>query len=78
MPLWQSDDYYYLHNEKILKLEKFSFGHAMEKKEFNDINYIYYIPTSFIIGITGTFLGLCIFIILVFTYLIQIRQKIIT
>ena len=48
IPIWQSDSYYLNLNNKILKLEKYSFGHLLPNKI--GIGDIYYAPLSFIIG----------------------------
>ena len=75
MPLWQSNDYYYLENEKITKLKKFSFAHAITKNISQNVDYIYYIPISFIIGFVGSIVGFFIIMLLLITFVIKIIKK---
>jgi hypothetical protein len=66
LPIWQSDDFYYTKNNQLYNLEKFSFGYKIESglDNFN----IYYIPFSFIIGLSITIISMIIwtFALLVF------------
>jgi hypothetical protein len=72
IPIWQSKDYYYEYNKKFYSLEKFSFGHKIEKniKEFQ----IYYIPISFILGLILSIFAILIIISLCIKFLVSFKK----
>jgi hypothetical protein len=72
IPIWQSKDYYYEYNKKFYSLEKFSFGHKIEKniKEFQ----IYYIPISFILGLILSIFAILIIISIFIKFLVSFKK----
>lgn len=72
LPLWQSNDFYYIKNNQLYNLEKFSFGYKI-KDNINNFK-IYYIPFSFIVGLLITIMTIIIWFIFLLLFLIRVKK----
>ena len=72
LPIWQSNDFYYTKNNQLYNLEKFSFGHKVEN---NTDNFkVYYIPFSFIIGLSITIISITIWLFGLLFLLVKLKK----
>lgn len=72
LPIWQSNDFYYAKNNQLYNLEKFSFGHKVEN---NIDNFkVYYIPFSFIIGLSITIISITLWLFALLYLLVKLKK----